>query len=105
MVTLVCDKDELNQRLNEAGRKLVLLDFYASWCGPCKVIGPQLQECAEKYPEIVFLKIDVDENQDLAKEYNIIMMPTIIFFKDKMIVETLSGSRYGKVVSIIEKFK
>ena len=63
--------------------KLVLVDFFATWCGPCKMIAPFIEEVAEKYEgKAVVAKVDVDEAQELAAEYGISSIPTVILFKD-----------------------
>lgn len=105
MIPFVDDKADLDFRLEQAGNKLVVVDFFASWCGPCKMIAPNLETCAEEHPEIVILKVDVDENGDLAKEYDISLMPTIIFMKNKKVIKRFSGSNYEKVISTIKELK
>lgn len=62
--------------------KLVLIDFYATWCGPCKMVSPIISEIANEYLNSVKVcKVNVDENQDLAVKYNIMSIPTLIFLK------------------------
>lgn len=60
----------------------VLVDFFATWCGPCKMIAPVLEEIAEEREDFKVVKIDVDQAPDLAKEYKIMSIPTLIVFKD-----------------------
>ena len=55
----------------ENADKLVVIDFYAAWCGPCKIIGPKLLVMAEEFPEVAFAKIDVDENEETAEDCEI----------------------------------
>ena len=63
--------------------KLVLIDFYATWCGPCKMLSPIISEIANEYLNSVKVcKVNVDENQDLAVKYNIMSIPTLIFLKN-----------------------
>lgn len=102
---IVLDRNCLIEKLQEAGEKLVLIDFYADWCEPCKLISPKLEEYATEYPDIVVLKVDIDENMDIANEYNVILMPTIIFIKNKEMVSVFRGSQYEEVLSMIEVFK
>ena len=61
---------------------LVLVDFFANWCGPCKMIGPVLEEMAKERDDFNIVKVDVDENQELAMKYQVMSIPTLILFKD-----------------------
>ena len=72
--------------------KLVLIDFFATWCGPCKMLSPIISEIANDYSNSVKVcKVNVDENQDLAQKYNIMSIPTIIFLKDGNLVKSCVG--------------
>lgn len=63
--------------------KIVLVDFWASWCGPCRLFSPVIEAVADKYPdEIVVGRVNVDEEKELAKEYQVNSIPTVIVFKD-----------------------
>ncbi len=62
--------------------KPVLLDFWASWCGPCRMQGPILSEFAEKHPEIKVGKVNVDEEDEIAMQFGIMSIPTLLVFKD-----------------------
>ena len=70
----------------------VLVDFWATWCGPCKMMGPVVEEIAESVGETAKVcKINVDENQDLAMKYNVMSIPTFIVFKNGKAVHTTVG--------------
>ncbi|XP_045508051.1 thioredoxin-2 [Colias croceus] len=100
------DSDDLKTRLGEAGDKLVVIDFMATWCGPCKVIGPKLDELANEMADsIVVLKVDVDECEDIATEYNINSMPTFVFVKNSKKLEEFSGANADKLKNTILKLK
>jgi thioredoxin 1 len=72
MVQQVKDLDELKALFTSAGDKLVVIDFYATWCGPCKMVAPKIVAMADELTEkCVFLKVDVDEADDVSEEYNI----------------------------------
>ena len=69
----------------------VLVDFFATWCGPCRMLAPVLEEIAEENPDLAVLKIDVDEVSELAIRYGIQAIPTLMLFKDGKHVETRKG--------------
>ncbi|QLE78268.1 thioredoxin [Francisella sp. Scap27] len=71
--------------------KPVLVDFYADWCGPCKMLGPILEQLSRDYKDALVVKIDVDSNQNLAAKFGIRSIPTMIIFKDSENKETLNG--------------
>jgi thioredoxin 1 len=70
---------------------VTLKDFHAEWCGPCKTQDPILDELAEDYPDVAFEKIDVDEKQDVANEYQVRSLPTLIVENDDGVVERFVG--------------
>ena len=72
--------------------KTVLIDFYADWCGPCKMMSPVIDEIAEEMKETIKVgKINVDENQDLAMEYGVMSIPTIVVLKNGEVQKTFVG--------------
>ena len=79
----------------EAGisaQKVALVDFYAPWCGPCRMLAPLLDELAtEMAGKVGVYKVNVDEAQDIATKYNVAMIPTIIFFKNGQVADVSSG--------------
>ena len=72
--------------------KTTIVDFYADWCGPCKMMSPVIEKIAEENAENVKVgKVNVDDNQELAVEYNVMSIPTILIFKDGNIAKTFIG--------------
>lgn len=69
----------------------VLVDFWASWCGPCQMLGPIVEAVSEEISDAKICKVDVDENQDLASEYGVMSIPTLILFKDGEVVKRSTG--------------
>lgn len=80
------------RELAKAGNKLVVVDFTASWCGPCKRIAPVFAELASKYSHNLFLKVDVDECQQTANDYKVQAMPTFMFFKNGQKIDSIRGA-------------
>ncbi|KAF8243931.1 thioredoxin-domain-containing protein, partial [Wilcoxina mikolae CBS 423.85] len=79
------------------GDKLVVIDFFATWCGPCKVISPQFEQMSKEFENVAFYKLDVDENQAVAAEYDVRAMPTFLFFKNGEKVEDVVGANPKKL--------
>lgn len=83
--------ENFDEEVNNS-EKLVLVDFYATWCGPCKMLAPVLENIAEEYQDkINVYKVNVDEEMELARKFNIVSIPTLIFFKEGKVAKTLVG--------------
>ncbi|XP_074567412.1 thioredoxin H1-like [Curcuma longa] len=78
--------------LSNESKKLVVIDFTASWCGPCRMIAPIFADLAKKHPNVVFLKVDVDELNTVATDWAIEAMPTFVFLKEGTIVDKIVGA-------------
>ncbi len=79
----------------------VLLCFGAEWCSPCKAIAPFFNSLKEKYPSIKFLKLDIDENQEMARKYKIDSIPAFILFKDGLEKDRLVGANKVKLEEMV----
>lgn len=86
--------------------KLVVVDFFAEWCGPCQMLAPIIKNLDEKYDgRVEFYKVNVDENQDCAIRYGVTAMPTLVLFKDNQEVERQVGYlEQDELEEIIEEF-
>ncbi|KAK2361784.1 thioredoxin H-type [Trifolium repens] len=97
------NKDTFWPIVNAAGDKTVVLDMYTQWCGPCKVIAPKYKELSEKYLDVVFLKLDCNQdNKPLAKELGIKVVPTFKILKDNKVVKEVTGAKYDDLVAAID---
>lgn len=91
MAILHIDKNRFEEL--KASEKTIVLDFYAEWCGPCKMIAPFIEEIALENPDITVAKVDVDKATDLAIEFGIQSIPTVIIFKDGKVSSKAIGYR------------
>ena len=73
--------------------KPVLVDFWASWCGPCRMVGPIIDEIAAEHPEYKVVKINIDEEPELASQYRVVSIPTLLVMKDGQVVQQSVGAR------------
>ncbi len=73
------------------GKDIVLVDFFATWCGPCKMLSPVLEELASDRGNIEIVKMDIDECENLARDYGIMSVPTLLLFKNGQLVSKKSG--------------
>ena len=92
MKVLHIDKDNFHKEVLNSD-KPVLLDFFASWCGPCRMVGPILDEIAEEREDIKVCKVNIDEQPELASRYRIMTIPTLMVLKDGNIVEQSVGAK------------
>ena len=95
--------EEVEQEI-EKSSNIILLDFYANWCGPCKRLTPILEEMENEFQNATFIKINVDDLDELSEKYSIKCMPTIIFIKDKEIVHRIEGCKIEEIRNTLKKY-
>ena len=104
MATVVLTKDNFDQVVN--GHDMILVDFWAPWCGPCKGFAPVFEAASEKHADIVFGKVNTDEEQELAASFNIRSIPTLMLFREKVILFAQAGALPGSALEqVIAKGK
>ena len=102
MSVLKINKDNFDQIKNSD--KPVLIDFFAEWCGPCRMVSPFIEEIAEENPQIVVGKINVDEEQELAEKFGVFSIPTLIVLKNGKVVNQASGARpKAQILAMLEE--
>ena len=89
--TNITTVDEFNTHVIEAD-KLVIVDFWAPWCGPCKMFGPVFERVSDEVQDVNFIKVNVDEAGDIAAKYNIMSIPTIILVKEGKVLDQKTGA-------------
>lgn len=94
---------EFEETLKIAGQKPVLVDFYAQWCGPCKMIAPIYESLDNSYNSaIIFVKVDVDEASEIAEKYNVSSLPTFMVFWDTKQTKKVSGANPKVLERLVE---
>lgn len=92
MAILHITKDNYEELVLKS-EKIILLDFWAAWCGPCRMVAPIVEQIAEEFDDILVGKIDVDTEMELAASFRIVSIPTLIVMKDGQVVNTAVGYR------------
>ena len=96
MATVELTKDNFEQTVN--GNPIVIVDFWAPWCGPCKGFAPVFEQASDAHPDVVFAKVNTDEQQELAGSFNIRSIPTLMVFREKVILFQQAGALPGSAL-------
>ncbi len=102
MATIDVTADNFNDIISN--NEFVIVDFWAPWCGPCKGFAPAYEELSEKYPDIVFAKVNTEDEQALATEFQIRSIPTLMIFREQIILFSQPGALQGsQLEQVIEQ--
>jgi len=96
MATVELTKDNFEQTVN--GNPIVIVDFWAPWCGPCRGFAPVFEKASESHPDVVFAKVNSDEQQELAGAFNIRSIPTLMVFRENVILFQQAGALPGQAL-------
>lgn len=102
-VNLLKTSGEFGKAMIDAGEKLVVVDFFATWCTPCQMMVPKLKAIELEFPDVYFYKVNVDENDTTTKQYCVTAMPTFILFRNGSIVDQQKGADSVALRALIVK--
>ncbi len=104
MATIEVTAENFNEIITD--NEFVIVDFWAPWCGPCKGFAPVYEELSEKYPDIVFAKVNTEDEQQLAGEFQIRSIPTLMIFREQIILFSQPGALQGsQLEQVIDQAK
>ena len=104
MATLQITTDNFKETINS--KDIVIVDFWADWCGPCKSFAPTFEAASEKHPDIAFAKVNTEEQQELAAGFNIRSIPTLMVFREQIILYAEAGALPASALDqLIEQIK
>ncbi|HUL41066.1 MAG TPA: thioredoxin [Burkholderiales bacterium] len=101
MAIIQLTKDNFEQTI--AANSMVIVDFWAPWCGPCRSFAPIFDAASQKYPEIIFAKVNTDEEQELASKFQIRSIPTLMILREQVILFSQPGALHASALENIIK--
>jgi thioredoxin 1 len=101
MVALLNSESQFKTLISSS--KVTLVDWFAEWCGPCKAVAPELDRMEKEFPQIQFIKVDVDKFPSLAAAYSVSAMPTFTFIKNSKSLDTIVGADVNKIRLLLSK--
>lgn len=103
MSVIHADKNNF-QEIVMNSEKLVLVDFWATWCGPCRMIAPVLEELSEENPDVKIVKVDVDENPELASQFQVMSIPALFVIKNgEVVAQSLGVKPKAQLQALLDK--
>ena len=100
------DVNELDFEEIVGGKELTIIDFSASWCMPCRMLAPIINQVANTVRGVNFFNLDIDDSEDIAKRYRIFSVPTLLAFKEGKVLDTMVGlNSYEEVLNFVERAK
>ena len=100
------DVNELDFEEIVGGKELTIIDFSASWCMPCRMLAPIINQVANTVTDVNFFNLDIDDSEDIAKRYRIFSVPTLLAFKEGKVLDTMVGlNSFEQVLDFVERAK
>lgn len=98
--------NELDFKEIVGGKELTIIDFSASWCMPCRMLAPIINQVANTVTDVNFFNLDIDDSEDIAKRYRIFSVPTLLAFKEGKVLDTMVGlNSFEQVLDFVERAK
>eukprot|EP01080_Neovahlkampfia_damariscottae_P009681 gene9681-1887_t len=102
MATVVNSNEEFLTTIKETKDKLIVVDFFTTWCGPCKMITPWLEEFKKQYPNVLFLKVDAEKLQETAQKYNVASYPSLVYILNQKEIFRVVGANKERIETVIK---